>query len=523
NKFNITLKLDPKDKTFKRSLQIILYINYPDVHLMRDSGSFEFPSNQDLASIINAEFTLRPSPQYFERLIVLTFAATKSNVKFTMDGIQYKTNLPDIYMGKIDGITFKLNEFQVNPNETIVINYWLVTASCSKEVELNDKNPSASIIYPNEQDRQNQLLTSMVCAQIFSNKVSKYYQLMITDNTTALPNPGDLITIYNLPKMEVIQTIQSLFIPLLKTINTFLENDKILIIYESPYAGQTVNHTVPVELALTNNMSYILNTVSSNQEINITKTNEEAKFIYNIYSAPGKNLIVYIDPQEKLDNNKMKIAIYDTDIYGPTIKPLVFLDQFDVLPSNIAVDKTKMRIEVWGILSKIKFTVKHVDDKDCQTVSSYNPNFQLSSNRNCSWFITRNDSNSENTVLSPNSLVLPQGSSLRVTRLAAKSSTQIIKGPIHESYLPDFVIIDDQHKFSFKSINYPGFYPIGFEQHLPLMNMDNQTVLITVNDIHLYGMLNQDNNHPLIFNHFRSSLVVSERRKIEPIFDKRNR
>lgn len=532
NKFNITLKLDSNDKTFKRAFQIILYLDYPDVYLMKDSGSLALPINQDLASAITNEFILKPSPQYSERLIMLTFDE-KPAVNFSMDGKQYdSTNLPDIYMGKIDGIRFNLKEFKVNPNKPIVINYWLVTASCSKEIELDGKNSSASIIYPDEQDRQNQLLTSMVCAQIFSNKDGKFYQLMITDETTILPNPADLITIYNLPKIEVIQTIQSLFIPLIKTVNTFLEYEKILVIYESPYANSTINHTVPIKLALTNNMSFILDSVSSKQQINIKKTNQEMKFIYNFYSSLGENLIVNIDPQEKLDDNKMKIAIYDTDIYGPKIKPLVFLDQFNVLPSAIAVNKAEMRIEIWGILSQIQFNIKHVNDKDCQSVSSYNPNFQVSSNRNCSWLITRNDSNIENTVLSTNSLVLPEGSSLIVIRLAAKSSTQTFKGPIHESYLADFVMsssqdylvefivnesnknndtnifivkkasllnfnkisIDDQHKFSFKSINYPGFYPIGFEQHLPFLNMYNQTVLITVNDIHLYGMLSLDFN-----------------------------
>ncbi|XP_075676827.1 uncharacterized protein LOC142645156 isoform X2 [Dermatophagoides pteronyssinus] len=524
NKFNITLKLDSNDKTFKRAFQIILYLDYPDVYLMKDSGSLALPINQDLASAITNEFILKPSPQYSERLIMLTFGE-KPAVNFSMDGKQYdSTNLPEIYMGKIDGIRFNLKEFKVNPNKPIVINYWLVTASCSKEIELDGKNSSASIIYPDEQDRQNQLLTSMVCAQIFSNKDGKFYQLMITDETTILPNPADLITIYNLPKIEVIQTIQSLFIPLIKTINTFLEYEKILVIYESPYANSTINHTVPIKLALTNNMSFILDSVSSKQQINIQKTNQEMKFIYNFYSSLGENLIVNIDPQDKLDDNKMKIAIYDTDIYGPKIKPLVFFDQFNVLPSAIAVNKAEMRIEIWGVLSNIQFTIKHVNDNDCQSVSSYNPNFQVSSNRNCSWLITRNDSNIENTVLSTNSLVLPEGSSLIVTRLAAKSSTQTFKGQIHESYLADFVMsssqdylvefivnernknndtnifivkkasllnfnkisIDDQHKFSFKSINYPGFYPIGFEQHLPFLNMYNQTVLITVNDIHLY-------------------------------------
>ncbi|XP_075589322.1 uncharacterized protein LOC124495529 [Dermatophagoides farinae] len=523
DKLNITLDLDPQHSTFNRAFQIILYINYSDVYLMRDSGSLSFPINQGLTSVIDSKFMLLPSPQYSERLIILTFAKN-STTNFKMDGQQYnQTNLPDIYMAKIDGIKFELNKFNVTLNESIEINYWLVTASCSKEIELNDKNPSSSIIYPNEQDRQDQSLTSMVCAQIFTNNVDKYYEIMITDETTMLPNPGDVITVYSLPKMEVIQTIQSLFIPLLKTINTFLEYKKILIIYDSPYSNHPVTKTIPVELALTNNMSFILNTLSSNQEINVEKTNEETKFIYNIYSAPGKNLIVYIDPKEKLDDNKMKIAIYNTDIHGPTIKPLVLLDQFNVLPSAIAVDKTEMRIEIWGKLSKIKFTIKHVDDKDCQTVSSYNSTFQVSSNRNCSWFIPRDDSNQDHTVLSANSLTLPKGSSLHVTRLAAKSTTQILQGPKHESYLADFImpssydyliefivdennkdkdtnifiakkayllhynntIIEDQHKFSVKSINYPGLYPIGFEQDLMIPNKD-QYVLITVNDIQLY-------------------------------------
>lgn len=258
-------------------------------------------------------------------------------------------------------------------------------------------------------------------------------------------------------------------------------------------------------------------------KINVKKTNEVTKLIYNIYSMKNRRLVVLFD-QTKIENNNMTISIYN-DAYT-NIKPLVVLDQFDLLPPAVAIDKNIMRLELTGIMQDFTMTVEHIDDSGCNQVSTYS-SFNLTYTQNCSWIIPRDESKMH-TVIEPIYLNFPKGITFELIKLDRKSSSILsINGPYKGLSMADFLLSsnntyllnvfntnkpnnkdncnilmtakydffkitntlsDEDRVTTFKSINYPGNYPVGFTFNNIFANRSGlEQALVTVKTIDLGG------------------------------------
>lgn len=258
-------------------------------------------------------------------------------------------------------------------------------------------------------------------------------------------------------------------------------------------------------------------------KINVKKTNENTKLIYNIYSMKNRRLVVLFD-KTRMENNTMTISIYN-DAYI-NIKPLVVLDKFDILPPAIAIDKNIMRLELTGIMQDFTMTVEHIDDSGCNQISTFS-SFNLTSTQNCSWLIPRDESKMH-TVIEPIYLDVPKGITFELIKLDHNSNSILsINGPYKGASMANFLLSsnytylanvfttnkpnqkdncnilmtakydffkitntlsDEDRVTTFKSINYPGNYPVGFTFNNIFANRSgDEQALVTINQIDLSG------------------------------------
>lgn len=279
-------------------------------------------------------------------------------------------------------------------------------------------------------------------------------------------------------------------------------------------------------------------------QIPLSISSSKNKLVYTFFTfEKNKNILVRFGDKTNVKlttPNQMSISIYNTDMDG--VKPIALLQKLQSLPLVAKSDTGVMRIEFSDVPQELKMNFELVDESSCYSMSSYAPSFELNSNSSssCSWLILP-DPSSTFTVINPTIVDLPKDVILSVTYLSSddtktysypgSSSTLVTLilivflkfiGPISKKYLPDFVLNSSlayeftvngnknfqdlqvvmQHKVNtFKndqihnsvdnfleltSVNYPGYYPIGFTQNIKF-NYENMS-LITVKDMQLDGL-----------------------------------
>jgi len=200
------------------------------------------------------------------------------------------------------------------------------------------------------------------------------------------------------------------------------------------------------------------------------------------------------------------------------------------LPSVIASNTPVMRVVFSGKIQPLRVTYRLVDSaQSCQYISTLNPTFEVKGGPvRCSWYVpqTNNPKPASNyTVINPTIITIPKGKVLNVTTFGAKGSkTESYPGPIDEFYFPDMYWwnLNNAYEFSIdassvakealhllfvqknnyleevitpqpseklssiSSVNYPGYYPVGFTETWMFTNPNSSSnVLITVDDVHL--------------------------------------
>lgn len=533
--------LNISQTSFDRVFSVQFFSNSSKVTVSEAFQTIQFPlyNNVDnVTAIDNFKFQIEPSSVHIEQNLMVMISNLPKNYWIKVNNEEFdsvKNPLPSVYYKSTKLISVELAKFNVTSTSAVSLTYFLVSANCSKTVQLSI-GQSVPIAYPDSSYRKSRNLQIVNCVTLATrsakDKGAKFV-LTFDPKQSTLLEPYDILSVTeeDVTKLALPFNLKSS----LNSLNYFFpsaNSDQLIVSYDSYSTSVSNEAFIPPKLSLSTQDGEV--TLTSGQSFPWTADLTSQSKVVHIVRASNssKRVNVGFNPNQVYKPGQYSIKVYDSIALDSL--PIYELGQQANLPFLIPSNSDLLRVEYINVNPNekgVKFDMiySETSSSTCNTSSLFAPTFNLTSidQDQCSWLVW--PSQDSDQLLTINLFQLPKGVKVSCRKLSEGKTTDLVgprgQSPAQQIVLPsgvyEFVVIktdpkatlstqprisvniqdsylqlqeqfsevSPSEKNSLSSVNYPGQYPVGIIQTW----IFNQTfALITLNDLQLAGTFSYD-------------------------------